>query len=245
MLKRGEDRPLIWAHRGAMAYAPANTLESFKLALSMGADGIETDVQLTKDKHIVLVHDSFIDDVSNGQGAVCDYTLEELKIFDFGYKFYGERRGIKIPTLEELFELYLDTHMTVNIEIKTGEVELAPILLDITKKYGMEDRVIFSSFNHEQLVNILQHAPNARVAALYGKPLVNMWDYGAGLGVCALHPKYQVVINDEEYFRRCAELGIAINPYTVNSPKVARRLADLGVNAIITNVPDVMLQELS
>lgn len=91
-------KPLCIAHRGAFVEAPENTLKSFKLAMEMGADMIELDVRLTKDRKVVVIHDDTIDRTSNGSGAVRDYTLDELKQFDFG-------EGEKIPTLEEVFEL--------------------------------------------------------------------------------------------------------------------------------------------
>ena len=74
-----KDRSLVWAHRGASGYAPENTLEAFKLAVEMGADGVELDVQLTKDNQIVVIHDEWIDRTSNGKGWVKDMTLEELR----------------------------------------------------------------------------------------------------------------------------------------------------------------------
>lgn len=96
----------IWAHRGASGYAPENTLEAFKLAIDEKADGIELDVQLTKDKELVVIHDEKIDRTSNGKGYVKDYTLEELKKFNFNYgnEKYEE---VKIPTLKEVYELSL------------------------------------------------------------------------------------------------------------------------------------------
>ena len=109
----------IWAHRGASGYAPENTLEAFKLAIDEKADGIELDVQLTKDKELVVIHDEKIDRTSNGKGYVKDYTLDELKKFNFNYgnEKYEE---VKIPTLKEVYELLKPTNLIINVEIKTG-----------------------------------------------------------------------------------------------------------------------------
>ena len=98
------DYPLIWAHRGASGYAPENTLPAFKMAADMGADGVELDVQLTKDDVIVVCHDERIDRTSNGAGRIQDYTLEELRKYDFcnGNKAF---EGTTIPTMEEVFDL--------------------------------------------------------------------------------------------------------------------------------------------
>ena len=105
MSKTLTERPLVIAHRGASAYAPENTMEAFRLAVDMKADGIEIDVHFSKDGHIMVLHDEKIDRTSNGQGKVTDYTLEELKFFDFGCKFKNAYTGTKIPTLDELYEM--------------------------------------------------------------------------------------------------------------------------------------------
>ena len=94
----------IFAHRGASAYAPENTLEAFRLAMEQGADGIELDVQMTKDGELVVIHDETIGRVSNGNGAVRDYTLEELKQFSVSNHF-EQYPDVKIPTLREVLEL--------------------------------------------------------------------------------------------------------------------------------------------
>ena len=109
----------VWAHRGASAYAPENTLEAFLLAAEQGADGVELDVQLTKDGEMVVVHDEEIDRVSDGSGFVKDYTLAELKNLNFN-KTHLEYQNVKIPTLREVYEALKPTGMTINVELKTG-----------------------------------------------------------------------------------------------------------------------------
>ena len=140
----------VWAHRGASAYAPENTLEAFLLAAEQGADGVELDVQLTKDGEMVVVHDEEIDRVSDGSGFVKDYTLAELKILNFN-KTHPEYQDVKIPTLREVYEALKPTGMTINVELKTGIFwykDLEKKVLELTKEMEMEDRVIYSSFNH-------------------------------------------------------------------------------------------------
>ena len=101
--------PLIWAHRGASGSAPENTLVAFQRAIDLGADGIELDVQITKDGELVVCHDEKIDRTSNGKGWLKDYTLEELKQFDFNQQFpeYGYQQ---IPTMKEVLELIKPTN---------------------------------------------------------------------------------------------------------------------------------------
>ena len=115
-------RPFVWAHRGASAYCPENTLPAFAKAMEMGADGIELDVQMTKDGELVVCHDEKIDRTSDGKGWLKDFTLAELRNFDFSYG-YEAYKGVKIPTLREVFELFADTNMTINIVLQRNRGE--------------------------------------------------------------------------------------------------------------------------
>lgn len=109
----------VWAHRGASGYAPENTLEAFALAAEMEADGVELDVQMSRDGYLVVVHDERIDRVSNGSGFIRDFTLEELKGFLFN-KTHPEYKDARIPTLREVYELLKDTPLKINVELKNG-----------------------------------------------------------------------------------------------------------------------------
>ena len=112
-------KPLVWAHRGASGYAPENTLAAFEKAVELGADGVELDIQLTKDDEIVVIHDEKIDRTSDGEGWVKDYTLEELRGFNYN-RTKPEYEHADIPTMREVFELLKPTGLFINIEIKTG-----------------------------------------------------------------------------------------------------------------------------
>ena len=108
-------KTLVWAHRGASKYAPENTLPAFQKAIEMGADGIELDVQMTKDNQCVVIHDETVKRVSNGTVWVKDSTLEELREFDFG-KGFTEYGKVRIPTLEEVLQLVVPSGRTINID---------------------------------------------------------------------------------------------------------------------------------
>ena len=134
----------VFAHRGASGYAPENTLQAFSLAQEQGADGIELDVQLTKDGEVVVIHDETIDRTSTGKGYVRDYTLEELKKFSF-HNHMEKYKGVKIPTLREVLELVKPGKMEVNIELKTGIFwypDIEEKTMKIVEEAGMEDRVM-------------------------------------------------------------------------------------------------------
>ena len=146
----------VWAHRGASAYAPENTLEAFRLAAEMGADGVELDVQLSRDGELVVAHDETIDRVSNGTGYIKDYTLAQLKKLSFN-RLFLKFKDVRIPTLKEVYELLKPAGLTVNVELKTGIIlypEIEEKVLALTASMGMEDRVIYSSFCHPSLVRL-------------------------------------------------------------------------------------------
>lgn len=113
----------VWAHRGASGYAPENTLEAFKKAEKMKADGVELDVQLTKDGELVVIHDETVDRVSGEKGFVKDYTLKELKRLNVSKHMPSYDKKTRIPTLDEVFDLLKNTEMTINIELKNGIVQ--------------------------------------------------------------------------------------------------------------------------
>ena len=103
----------VWAHRGASGYAPENTLEAFKKAEKMKADGVELDVQLTKDGELVVIHDETVDRVSGEKGFVKDYTLKELKRLKVSKHMPSYDKKTRIPTLDEVFDLLKNTEMTI------------------------------------------------------------------------------------------------------------------------------------
>ena len=130
----------VWAHRGASGYAPENTLEAFKKAEKMKADGVELDVQLTKDGELVVIHDETVDRVSGEKGFVKDYTLKELKRLNVSKHMPSYDKKTRIPTLDEVFDLLKNTEMTINIELKNGIVQyknLEKKVLALVEEYDM------------------------------------------------------------------------------------------------------------
>lgn len=247
----GEDRTVkpmtkIWAHRGASGYAPENTLEAFKLAAEMGADGLELDVQLTKDGEIVVAHDEKIDRVSNGTGKVTDYTLEELKQLNFNKTHPEYSEVCRIPTLREVFECLKDSRLTINIELKTGAIFYDGIeekVVKLVKEMGYENRVLYSSFNHHSVLKVKEYQPDAKLAFLYSHELSKVAEYAKMNGVHAVNPSITCTLHEEE-MKECKKNNIEINVWTVNREKDMRRLIGMGVDAIITNYPDVALKVL-
>jgi len=161
-------RPLVIAHRGFSHVAPENTLSAFRAAHDIGADGIETDVQLTRDGKMVMHHNYTIDAASNGTGAILSMTEEELRRFDFGAwkdpKFAGER----IPTLAECLEACRGFRV-VNIELKAPMDRTIPYVGPVAqalKESGMVESIILSAFDHTLLRDMKAILPEVKVAAL-------------------------------------------------------------------------------
>lgn len=229
----------IWAHRGASAYAPENTLPAFALAVEQGADGVELDLQRTRDGHLVVIHDETIDRTSTGSGRVVDHTLGELRRYDYSAGRPGFA-GTRIPTLDEVLTLLAPTNLVVNVELKNS-IELYPgmeaELEALVAASGMADRVIYSSFNHYSLRTLAGLNSGVPRGVLYAEPLVDPWVYATYLGVQAIHPPWQVLavpgVVDE-----CHAAGLRVNAWTVPPGQVGR-LASLGVDAVITNEPDL------
>lgn len=231
----------IWAHRGASAYAPENTLPSFILASRLGADGIELDVHITKDKQVVVCHDHEINRTSNGTGAIADYTLEELRQFDFCYPTtFGNRfAGTKISTLGEVYDAVKHTDMIVNVELKymSAQPEGVALTLAVTEKHGMKNRVIYSSFAHNGLVEAKRLDSTCVVAPLYGS-MENPCEAALAYGASALHPAYGDTLIPG-YIDEAHSKGLRVHPYTVNIAEDMLKLIVLGADALITNYTDV------
>lgn len=229
----------ILAHRGASAYAPENTMAAFKKAIEMKADGIELDVHLCKDAHLIVIHDEEVDRTTNGKGKIKDFTLDQLKILDAGSWFSEQYKYEKIPTLEQVLEIIKPTSLYLNIEIKAGYRVYAGIeekLLYTIEKYHMLNRVIVSSFDHYSLVKIKDLNSKVKTGMLYEASLYEPWQYAESIKVDALHPNYSTLTKD--FIEKAYSNKLEINTYTVNDEEDINTLVMNKVSSIITNYPD-------
>ncbi|MBP3892263.1 MAG: glycerophosphodiester phosphodiesterase [Solobacterium sp.] len=234
------NKPLIWAHRGASGYAPENTLIAFQKAVDLKADGVELDVQRSKDGVLVVCHDETIDRTSDGKGWIQDLTFEELRSYNFNTRF-KEFGNQKIPTFEEVLNLLKPTGLTINIELKTGVLFYPGIekeVVEMVHACGMEEHVVYSSFNHASCLKVRECNPNAYLGFLNRDGFIGYEEYAKAHGVQAIHPpiyhlQYPDVIAD------CKRLGLDINVWAVDEEKYMRMCIEMGVHAIITNYPDV------
>ena len=230
----------ICAHRGASGYAPENTLEAFELAVQQGAHGVELDVQLTRDKEIIVVHDERIDRVSDGIGAVTDLTLAEIKRHVFN-RTHPQYEGARAPTLREVYELLKPTGLYVNVELKNSANPYPGMeekCLELAAQMGMEDRVVYSSFQHNSMMRVKELNAQATCGLLYACVMVRSWEYAAALGADALHPLYtELLFNPDECAQAHAK-GIQVNVWTVNDERNMRMCLEAGADMLITNFPD-------
>ncbi|CAM4406240.1 glycerophosphodiester phosphodiesterase [Paenibacillus tarimensis] len=228
-----------YAHRGASGTSPENTMAAFKRAVELGATGIETDVQMSRDGMLVLIHDESLKRTTGAEGMVGAADFAELSQLDAGAWFGPEFAGERIPLLEELLELGKQYRLTINIELKNGMVSypgMEEAVIAAVEAHGMEKQVILSSFNHYSMVHCKQLAPGIRTGLLYMEGLYRPWDYAISAAADALHPYYPAAM--PEWIAEAKRHGVICNPFTVNDPAIMKRLIKAGAAGIITDYPD-------
>lgn len=241
--------PPIIGHRGACGYAPENTIESVRTAHELGAKWVELDVKLTKDGTPIIFHDEELDRTTNGAGPVMMATLEDIRALETGSWFGDSFTGIAVPTLEEMVEVLLELGLGLNLEIKpcpSREIETAEVALDILSRiWDDHDSLLISSFSHVSLEAAREVASDWHRGLLIHdeEELPENWKELCDYLDCAT-----VNINREIATRSAIEDIIdyekACLVYTVNDPMEARRLQSWGVDAVFTDVPDVIAENM-
>jgi glycerophosphoryl diester phosphodiesterase len=254
-----EQRPLVIAHQGGNGLWPDNTLFAFERAAAMGVDVLEMDLHSTADGALVVMHDDTVDRTTNGSGAIQSLTLEEIKALDAGYRWSADEgqtfpfrgQGITVPTLEEVFAAFPD--VALNIEIKQAEPSLVEPFCQLIREYGMSNRVLVASFHQESIKAFRQACPEVATStgegevialfalskllleATYGPEAqaVQVPEYRSGLHV--LTPRFV----DAAHGR-----GLEVHAWTINETPDMQRLVELGVDGIITDYPDRLMEVL-
>jgi glycerophosphoryl diester phosphodiesterase len=239
--------PYFFAHRGASAYAPENTLAAFRLAFEQGAQLIEYDVKLTADNQVVVIHDQTVDRTTNGKGRVNQLTLPELKKLDAGLWFNDKFHGEGIPTLDEVFEgignkLFMNVELTNYSSPFDGLVDKVSTLI---KKHHMEKRVIFSSFLPTNLIRAHQLLPDVIRGQLFLPGRSGWWQraWSSLIDVQANHP-YTSDVTAESVIH-AHKRGRLIHVWTVNDPADMERLCSLGADGFFTDDPLAALEIIS
>jgi len=237
--------PFIFAHRGASAHAPENTLAAFELALTQNADGIELDVKLSSDGHVVVIHDPTVDRTTGAHGRVKDLSLADLRALDAGSFFSRNFIDEKIPTLEEVFDA-VGKRTFINVELKnynSPRDHLVESVCMLVKKFNLQKRVMFSSFIVSNLSiarGLLPGVPRGLLAEI-GKKGLWKRSFGFVFGdYQALHPcGYDV---SPQQVARVHRLGRRVHVWTINQAEHMRILFNWGVDAIFTDDPQLAVQ---
>ena len=245
MMLESLPRPIIFAHRGASAYAPENTIAAFELALTQQADAIELDVKLSADEQVVVIHDPTVDRTTNGRGRVKDLSLSELKLLDAGNTFSEKFRGEKIPTLDEVFEV-VGKRTFINVELtnyNTPRDHLVEMVCMLVKKHQLQKRILFSSFLGSNLSKARSYLPDVPRGLLALNGLLGSWarSFGFVFGKYqALHPSLKDMTQQEAL--RVHRLNRRVHVWTVNDEQDMRRLFGWGVDGIFTDDPQLALR---
>lgn len=224
----------IIGHRGGAKGFPENTLAAFKKSVELGADGVEFDVQLTKDGEVVVIHDEMIDRTMTGSGLVKDHTLKELRQMSAGEFFSPEFKAEKIPTLKEVLEIVQDLEV-INIELKNylPYIGLEEKVLDLVDNFEIRDKTIISSFNHYSLQKVKKLQPEIKTGALLMSKIINPADYASKRGFDALHLHFLTA--EQEIINKSHFMGLQLNVYTVNFPESVVELLEKEVDMIMTD----------
>lgn len=231
----------IYAHRGACGFYPENTMLAFEMALEAKSDGIELDVQLSKDGHVVIIHDEMVDRTTDGSGRVCDHTLSELQALNAAKNWHGGKAFHPVPSFDEYCAWVAKTALVTNIEIKSSIIyypELEKKVLETIKAYGLEDRALISSFNHLSLIETKRLNPSMPCGVLVPESgLVNAGFGVRHFGFEYFHPAY--VSLSEEKVAECHAHGIGVNVWTINTMEALENCHRWGCDGIFTNYPEV------
>lgn len=237
--------PIIFAHRGASAHAPENTLAAFELAVEQGADGIELDVKLSADGQVVVIHDATVERTTGASGRVKDMALDDLRALDAGNFFSARFINEKIPTLEEVFEA-VGEKTFINVELTNYNAprdHLVESVCMLVKKFGLQKNVLFSSFLASNLSKTRSYLPNVPTGLLALPGIFGAWQrsFGFAFGKYdALHPPLKNVTQQHIYFVH--RLNRRAHVWTVNDEEDMRCLFKWGVDGIFTDDPQLAVK---
>ena len=253
---------LLIAHQGGDGVWPGDTMFAFEKAVEIGADVLEMDAHITKDSHIVLMHDEKVDRTTNGTGLIEDMTLDELRQLDAAYYWsndggqtYPHRgQGIQVPTLDELFQKF--PHMRYVIEIKLTTNPIDKPLCELIRKYNMQDKVVIASFHDDAMAMFRNSCPEVATSAsrgevtkfvLLGKIFLSGFVVPHYQSIQPPYdPKesYNIPIITRRFIREAHAKNIRVEPWTVNDPDLMKQYIEWGVDGIMTDRPDLLVEIL-
>jgi len=237
--------PPVIAHRGASRYAPENTMSAFLKAFELGCHWIECDVMQTKDGHLVIFHDDSLERTTNGYGEISHHSLSAIRALDAGSWFKPWFLGERVPTLKELLQLIHQQSLFANIEIKTKPYQETLIAKSITQEIRDEfsiliPHLLLSSFSIETLKCLRAQSSDYLLGLLLDEWRPDWIDVCYSLQCVSLHLDYRLVTADR--VKQIKSVGMSLLAYTVNDRDEAKRLLDLGVDAVFSDIPDLILK---
>ncbi len=230
-------KPWIIAHRGDSGHAPENTLAAFERAVQLGAGFIETDLHLTRDARFVAIHDSTVDRTTNGHGAVHDLTLAELRQLDAGLWFDRQFSGQPIPTLEETLEFSCENDVVFYFEIKYDAAwGMHHALAAALSGSGNAARSIVISFDPATLLSLRLLDPSIMLALLSEQPKTDLIKATLDCGARQICPRFDLL--SPALVAEAHRADLQVVTWTVNERENMREAIGLGVDGIMTDVPD-------
>lgn len=248
--------PVNLAHRGASAEAPENTLEAFRIAVEAGAGGLELDVHLTRDGHVVVIHDPSAERTTGGEGAVAEMTLAELRAFDAGHNFSPDGgstrpyqgRGLRVPTLAEVLREF--PGVVVNIDMKGERPGIEAAVLGVLSEAGAEGRALVVS-SRQGAVRRFRRISGGRISTGASRLETGIFYLLSRLRLERLiSPAYDALqvplshkgipIVTRRFVEAAHARGVRVDAWTINEEDEMRRLLDLGVDVIMTDRPAIL-----
>lgn len=230
----------IIAHRGLSSKYPENTMIAFRKAVELGCDGIELDVQLSRDGVPVIIHDENLQRAAGHPGLVKDFTYHELKSFNVSYGFDAQKGTNQIISLEEYFTFIRDYDVITNIELKNSIFRYEGMeekVISMIRRFKIEGKVMFSSFNHHSMVLCKRIQPEVKCGLLTSCWLIEAGAYVKKCGAEYLNPHYAFLT--DENIQELKMNGVNVFAWTVDDMKEMKRLAKLGVYGLISNKPEL------
>ncbi len=255
----GLEHPLVIAHQGGDGIWPGNTIFAFQNAAALGVDVLEMDLHITKDGTLVLMHDETVDRTTNGTGEIESLTLDEIKQLDAGYywsqddgaTFPFRGQGITVPTLEEVFTAFPESRMT--IEIKKTNISMAKPFCDLIRKHEMQNNLLVASFHDERMNEFRAVCPEVATSSAKDETTVFVLMTKAFLGGFYSPQFFSLQVPEksggftvmtEAFVKAAHERNLAVEPWTINDEETMRKFIAWGVDGIITDRPDLMLEVL-
>ncbi len=250
-------RPLVIAHRGGAGIFPENTIYAFQQSWKLGVDVLEMDIRETSDGKLVIMHDAKVNRTTDGEGNISEMTLEAVKKLNAGFNFTTNggqtfplrEQKITVPTLEEVFETLPDARF--NIEIKPESPTIVNSLCNLIRERKMSEKVIVASFSQKSLDEFRRECPEVVTSASTPEITKFLAYYKTGLGesyspnMSALQTPEKfgsLQIVTKEFVETARKLNLQVHVWTINQPEDMQRLIEIGVDGIMTDYPDRLLE---